>query len=1341
MNRNLVYFCLFYNKDYVDLLRILMITVKFYSQTDTIDFLVLTESKFESVIKDISTMLNIPILTKIYNPLTDFLDSCCARYSIFDYEHINNYQKILYLDADIVVQNDLTTLFTIDIEDRVYAVPEGTIQFSSWGGTFFDFTKIDKNLKGMNAGTLLFKNIESIRTLFKDITEHITCMKKNGCLMPHAAEQPFLNFHSIKNALYDNTLMDKYGCIYGNKSIALPSNPTDVILCHYIGVIKIKKNAMLKHVTHLLDNYKKLLKQHKPFVVPNIIGNVYTWGNTRFTFIDNATFVTSWATYNYIWLDEFTLEANWSKYSHIFRFNSDYTSYISVRKHTLDYGWGSLYVSPINRDSDTIVPAVAFAAVNDSTKHPAPIKSMNSNLVYFCIFHNNDYVDLLRILMKTVKLYSQTDTIDFLVITESKFESAIKHISTMLNIPIHIKICNTLNKYDTYYSRYSIFDYEHINNYKKILYLDTDIIIQNDLITLFNIDIEDRIHGMPELNNENKHFTIESEWFGGWFFDFTTIDKNIKGMNSGILFFKNTESSRLIFKDITEHIAFMKKLGCRMPVPWDQPFLNFHCIKRNRHDTTLMNKYGFIYFRNSPPPPSSPTDIILCHYAGETESKKNKMLKHVLHLLNNYKNLLKQHKPFIVPNITGNVYTWGNTRFTFIDNATFVTSWATYNYIWLDEFTLEANWSKYSHIFRFNSDYTSYISVRKDNLDYGTGSLTISTIDMNFLNNLINNRFTMVPMKRLLNLYNNCSLFTNKSYSFVECGVAKGGCIALMKKLAGPKNKVFGFDSFEGMPAITQDDISDYNKGNPSEWVGNNLSGGIENVYKTFQALQLDMTNVHLIKGLFQDTLVQQEIIDKIGPIAVLRLDGDWYESIKVCLETLYDKVVVGGVIILDDYGHWVGNKKATDEFRQKRNILSPLIQTDYSEYYWIKQDTPYDLCELAKKYCVDKCPAFMRHTYTPEYHKLLNTKRNEIQLVCEIGIGNVPLMAPVTSSNYKPGASLRMWRDYFPRAQIVGCDILESVLFTEERITTFQTDQSSVESLNRLSNNIRKLNPYADIILDDGSHKEEHMVTSFKTLWSLVKPNGFYIIEDIHISFLDRIANLNKEFDFKDAKCLHVHKGNIEKFPMDNFVVFSKIIEFENRNDMLTYYSNTIDKPKILEIGIFKGEFFDFIANNCSIGLLDGVDLFVGTDGSGDQDGNNFIWYNLEKSFKELTEKYKNNPNVNLHKSDSSTYLKSKMDDYYDIIYIDADHTYEGCKRDLTEAFKKIKQGGYIMGHDYEMNMKKGKTDWKCGVPQAVNEFCDTYNQSIIAKAMDGCVGFCIRIDKTAVPLAAGKI
>jgi len=56
-----------------------------------------------------------------------------------------------------------------------------------------------------------------------------------------------------------------------------------------------------------------------------------------------------------------------------------------------------------------------------------------------------------------------------------------------------------------------------------------------------------------------------------------------------------------------------------------------------------------------------------------------------------------------------------------------------------------------------------------------------------------------------------------------------------------------------------------------------------------------------------------------------------------VCLEKLYDKVVENGVIIIDDYGHFIGAKRATDEFREKHNIRSPLIQTDYTEYYWVK--------------------------------------------------------------------------------------------------------------------------------------------------------------------------------------------------------------------------------------------------------------------------------------------------------------------------------------------------------------------------------------------------------------------
>jgi O-methyltransferase len=211
-----------------------------------------------------------------------------------------------------------------------------------------------------------------------------------------------------------------------------------------------------------------------------------------------------------------------------------------------------------------------------------------------------------------------------------------------------------------------------------------------------------------------------------------------------------------------------------------------------------------------------------------------------------------------------------------------------------------------------------------------------------FINRILTNGLTLVSRERLKNLYEKCCIFKNTPYSFVECGVAKGGCLAMMKFAAGPENKIYGFDSFEGMPPITKEDIDKYNKSCPIKdfgKVGDNLSGGIENVYNTFNLLNLNMNNTKLIKGFFKDTLQIQENIDEIGEIAVLRLDGDWYESTKICLDKLYEKVINGGIIIIDDYGHFIGAKKATDEFRLREKINSPLIMTDYTEYFWIKNN------------------------------------------------------------------------------------------------------------------------------------------------------------------------------------------------------------------------------------------------------------------------------------------------------------------------------------------------------------------------------------------------------------------
>jgi hypothetical protein len=76
---------------------------------------------------------------------------------------------------------------------------------------------------------------------------------------------------------------------------------------------------------------------------------------------------------------------------------------------------------------------------------------------------------------------------------------------------------------------------------------------------------------------------------------------------------------------------------------------------------------------------------------------------------------------------------------------------------------------------------------------------------------------------------------------------------------------------------------------------------------------------------------------DEVGEIAILRLDGDWYASTRVCLEHLYDKVVRGGFIIVDDYGCYEGCKKAVDEFMKTKSIQAYLNFIDDTGRYWIK--------------------------------------------------------------------------------------------------------------------------------------------------------------------------------------------------------------------------------------------------------------------------------------------------------------------------------------------------------------------------------------------------------------------
>jgi hypothetical protein len=158
---------------------------------------------------------------------------------------------------------------------------------------------------------------------------------------------------------------------------------------------------------------------------------------------------------------------------------------------------------------------------------------------------------------------------------------------------------------------------------------------------------------------------------------------------------------------------------------------------------------------------------------------------------------------------------------------------------------------------------------------------------------------------------------------FVECGVWKGGNLVLLSLLNqhhGENRKIHGFDTFTGMTEPTEHD-KDIRGVSAEHILQNSIYKDGELSYHCFASLDLvknilkenNCTNIELIIGDVKDTLLVPENLPK--SIAILRLDTDWYESTKIELEILYPLLQPGGVLIIDDYGHWSGSRKAVDEY------------------------------------------------------------------------------------------------------------------------------------------------------------------------------------------------------------------------------------------------------------------------------------------------------------------------------------------------------------------------------------------------------------------------------------------
>ena len=173
----------------------------------------------------------------------------------------------------------------------------------------------------------------------------------------------------------------------------------------------------------------------------------------------------------------------------------------------------------------------------------------------------------------------------------------------------------------------------------------------------------------------------------------------------------------------------------------------------------------------------------------------------------------------------------------------------------------------------------------------------------------------------------------------------------------------------------------------------------------------------------------------------------------------------------------------------------------------------------------------------------------------------------------------------------------------------------------------------------------------------------------------------------------------------------------FNTREDLIKSLPLNMN---VAEIGVFKGEFSKFIFKNLNPKNLILIDLFEGIMGSGNKDGQNMEYVNLQECFNELNCFFSKNKNVKIIKGKSTEQLIKLDNSYLDMIYIDSSHDYEETKKELFLSFEKVKKGGYICGHDYEPKRYPG-------VVKAVNEFCNFYKLEITCLTKDKLPTFLI--------------
>ena len=196
---------------------------------------------------------------------------------------------------------------------------------------------------------------------------------------------------------------------------------------------------------------------------------------------------------------------------------------------------------------------------------------------------------------------------------------------------------------------------------------------------------------------------------------------------------------------------------------------------------------------------------------------------------------------------------------------------------------------------------------------------------------------TMIGLRRLDNIQYciETAVAQGVPGDLIECGVWRGGAAIFMRAvlaaLGDTERIVWVADSFQGLPKPNPNNEAD--RGD-KHWTQTGLAVSVEEVKRNFSRYGLLDQQVRFLPGWFSDTLSGAPI----ERLAVLRADGDMYGSTMDVLNALYPKVVVGGFVIIDDYGAVPGCKAAVDDYRSEHGITEPIERIDWTGVFWQRQ-------------------------------------------------------------------------------------------------------------------------------------------------------------------------------------------------------------------------------------------------------------------------------------------------------------------------------------------------------------------------------------------------------------------